>query len=184
MRSHNVLTRFTAVAASGLLLAACGSSPGHSASRAANQNPATAAYAFSRCMRSHGVSKFPDPHVVMHGNAVSVMQALPQGAAASPAFKSAMKACAYLQPGPQSAHSDGHRPSKAVLLAFARCLRAHGVTGFPDPNGQGQLTLAMIQAAGVNVHTQVFFTRARSCVGVTHGMITVAEIAALTSGSH
>ncbi len=38
------------------------------------------------------------------------------------------------------ANGSGQRSSGSYSLAFARCMRAHGVPDFPDPNGQpGQL---------------------------------------------
>ncbi len=41
---------------------------------------------------------------------------------------------------PASDQSSGPRSTGSFTLAFAKCMRAHGVPGFPDPNGQaGQL---------------------------------------------
>ena len=60
---------------------------------------------------------------------------------------------------PAHATEGGRRdqePRKQMLLTFAHCLRGHGVTGFPDPNADGQLTLEMISAAGVDIHTRSF----------------------------
>lgn len=87
-------------------------------------------------------------------------------------------------PGPGNSRSDHHGPSKQVLLAFAHCLRARGITNFPDPNGQGELTVEMISAAGVDIHSQQLLAAGKTCVGVTHGQITVAEVEALSSGRH
>ena len=169
-----------------VLVAGCGGSPsstgaGSSASKASAQGP----YAYSRCIREHGVTNFPDPHVVTHAGATSVSQMIPQSVAASPAFKSAQKACQHLQPSAQNGPGpDEGQQHKEVLLAFARCLRGHGVSDFPDPNGQGRLTLTMISAAGVDLHAPNFLTAARACVGVTHGAITMAQVAQAISGPH
>lgn len=172
------------IAVLGLAAAGCGStSPGHSSSSAA-QNQASGPYAYARCMRSHGVGKFPDPKVTTTGSSVSVSQMVPSDVASSPAFKRAQQACARLQSGPQGGTSGHQGPSKAVLLAFARCLRAHGIKNFPDPNSSGQLPASTISAAGVNIHTPAVFKAGRSCVHVTHGQITVAEVAQLVNGSH
>jgi hypothetical protein len=54
-----------------------------------------------------------------------------------------------------------------VLLAFAHCLRDHGITGFPDPTAEGQLSQEMISAAGVDIHARSFVNAATGCVGVT-----------------
>jgi hypothetical protein len=135
-------------------------------------------------MRSHGASDFPDPQVTTTANSVSVRQVVPAGEASSPAFKKASKACARLEPGAQGATPDHQGPSKAVLLAFARCLRAHGINNFPDPSASGQLSVSAIAADGVDVHSHGFFLAARACLGVTHGQITVAQVAELVNGSH
>jgi hypothetical protein len=168
------------------LTAGCGGSPSSTGTRSsASQASVQGPYAYARCMRAHGLSNFPDPHVVSHDGQTSVSQMLPQSAAAAPAFKSAQKACQHFQPTPQSGPGPGDQQHhKQVLLAFARCLRAHGLTGFPDPNAQGQLTLAMINAAGVDIHGPGFFTAAKACVGATHGAITLAQVAQAARGNH
>jgi hypothetical protein len=173
----------TAVVAA--VAAGCGSSPSHVPAHTAG-GPAAQAFAYSRCMRSHGVADFPDPRVktTPGGGSVGIAMMAPRSAVNSPAFKTAQKACHGILPAPGSARPDGHGPSKQVLLAFARCLRGHGVSGFPDPNAQGQLPAQMISAAGVHVHTPQFAAAGEACVGVTHGQITVAEVEALASGQH
>jgi hypothetical protein len=75
-------------------------------------------------MRSYGVPTFPDP-----GDTGGGIQ-LPQGS--SPALEGAVRDCRALQPGgagpPQAT---GHQ--KAMRLHLSRYMRAHGVSGFPDP---------------------------------------------------
>lgn len=184
MRNPRAVPASILIAALGLTAAGCGgTAPGHSQS-AAGSSQSSAPVAYAACMRTHGVNKFPDPQITTTANGVSVSQMVPAGAASSPAFKRAQKACARLQAGGQGATAGHQGPSKAVLLAFARCLRAHGISNFPDPTASGELQLGAISAAGVNVHTHAFFTAGRSCVGVTHGQITVAQVGALVNGAH
>ncbi len=172
-------------AAAAVLTAACGSSPARIPARTAH-GPAAQAFAYSRCMRSHGVAAFPDPRVTTTpgGGSVGIAMVAPASVGNSPGFKTAQKACQAILPAPGSGHQDSGGPSKQVLLAFARCLRGHGVSGFPDPNAQGQLPAQTIAAAGVDVRTPQFAAAGRACVGVTHGQITVAEVEALASGKH
>lgn len=167
------------MAVAAALLAGCGSTAPSGAGQGA-KGPGQEAYAFADCMRQHGVGSFPDPQVTTTGAQTSIRQVAPQGVVSSPAFKGAQKACAHLQPGPGSGpgHSGGG-PGKQVLLAFARCLRAHGLDSFPDPNAQGQITAQMISAAGVDIHAPGFLTTARGCLGVTHGAITFAQLVAV-----
>ncbi len=178
MHLTKLISSVVAATVLGLGAVACGSNSPTQGSRS-HQGPGAAAYAFARCMRTHGVSGFPDPIVKTTANSASVSQVAPASLAASPHFKSANRACAHFETTGQGSGPQHGGPSKSVLLAFARCLRAHGITGFPDPSGQGQLSPAMLSAAGVNVHTQQFFSAGRACVGVTHGQITVGEVAAL-----
>ncbi len=173
----------TAVAAA--LAAGCGSSPSHIPAHTAN-NPGGQAFAYARCIRAHGVADFPDPKVTTTpgGGSVGIAMMAPSSIGNSPAFKAAQKACQGILPGPGSAHSDGNGPSKQVLLAFAGCLRRHGISGFPDPNAQGQLAAQTIAAAGVNIHTPQFLAAGKACVGVTHGQITDADVVELVNGHH
>ncbi len=136
-------------------------------------------------MRQHGVADFPDPQVTATAGSVSIRQVAPQSAVSSPAFQTSQKACRGILPGPQNGRQVDHGgPKKQTLLAFARCLRAHGVNGFPDPNAQGQLTLEMIRTAGVDLHAPGILTAGRACLGVTHGAITMAQLAQAVNGSH
>jgi hypothetical protein len=119
-----------ATVACAVLLTACGSSsPGAGATgttAAANRDPALK---FATCMRSHGVTNFPDPGP---GGGIEIG---PNSGidARSPAFQAAQKACARYAPikgGPTPMTASQRRQA----LAFARCVRAHGVPNFPDPS--------------------------------------------------
>jgi hypothetical protein len=182
MRPSTILT--SALIGCAALIAGCGSTSPPPSAPSAALNPDQAAFAYARCMRAHGVSDFPDPQVTTTPGSTAIRQALPASAAASPAFKTAQAACARLQPGRGSGGPGGSGPGKQMLLAFARCLRAHGLVDFPDPNAQGRLTLEMISAAGVDVRASSFLTAGRACIGVTHGAITPAQLAAAASGQH
>ena len=88
---------------------------------------------FSACMRKHGVTNFPDPSSQGVISIHSGMGIDP----GSPTFQSARSACAKLLP-------NGGQPTPAQiaqqqqkLLAFATCMRAHGLKDFPDPSGGG-----------------------------------------------
>ena len=188
MTRHRKVSAVVA-AASAVLVAGCGSSPTPTPTSTRGQsanNPGGQAFAYARCIRSHGVADFPDPKVTTTpgGGSVGIAMMAPSSIGNSPVFKAAQKACQRILPGPGSARSDGNGPSKPVLLAFAGCLRSHGISGFPDPNAQGQLPAQTIAAAGVNVHTPQFLAAGKACVGVTHGQITDADVAELVSGHH
>ena len=107
------------------LIVACGSSkmPGGTSGRSSSFVP------FAACIRSHGVPNFPDPGSGPGGG----VEIVPPGINTSaPAFKTAWSDCSKLLPV-----LGGHHPPSAQMvdqmLQFSRCMRAHGVTGFPDP---------------------------------------------------
>jgi hypothetical protein len=125
-----VRKQITVIFSCGLLIAACGSS-----SNNPSKDPAkgySQALAFSRCMRTHGVSDFPDPKTNGRGIQLSVgpnSGVNPQ----DPAFQAAQKACQHLMPGggPGSGHPSAQ--DKAQMLKVSQCMRAHGIGDFPDP---------------------------------------------------
>lgn len=176
------------IAGLAVLAAGCGSkgpsatTTGQSA-QGGQQNGVSAAYAFSRCMRSHGLPNFPDPKVNVSPGHASVGIAVTPADTSSPKFNSAQKACQGILPAPNSKSAQHSGPSKQVLLAFARCMRSKGIHGFPDPDAQGQLRLPTVTAAGVDIHSQQFLAAATSCAGVTHGQITAAQIRAGLQGT-
>lgn len=84
--------------------------------------------AYSKCMRAHGVSGFPDPSP---GGGIRLQIGSGVNPSA-PAFKSAHASCRRLLPG----GGPPMRPSaqaRAQLLAVSQCMRRHGVPDFPDP---------------------------------------------------
>jgi hypothetical protein len=112
------------VLAAAVALAGCGSSgKPHGVS-------ASAGIKFAGCMRSHGVSNFPDPSSGKGGIQITPGSGVnPQ----SPAFQSAQKACTKFLPGPPSGGRSGSEARKLVLLKLAQCMRRHGFSTFPDP---------------------------------------------------
>lgn len=173
------------VAGAAVVLAGCGgSSPSRTATSTGGspKSMVGAAYRFSRCMREHGLPNFPDPKVTTSEGHQSVALAVTPSDTGSPQFKTAQKACSGILPAPPS-RSDlaaQARQRAQNILSFVRCLRAHGITRFPDPNPQGQLTLQMVQAAGVDLHAPGVRSAGLACVSASHGAVTPADIAQAT----
>lgn len=112
--SHSHLRVGAAVLASLLAIAACGSAkPKHSAAKE------TPAVAFSRCMRDHG--EYP-----ASGGGTRINSQ-------SPAFEAAQNACLKLLPGAVLPYQKASAHEIKQALETSKCMRAHGVTGFPDP---------------------------------------------------
>ncbi|HEY3924396.1 MAG TPA: hypothetical protein VGL75_07530 [Acidothermaceae bacterium] len=90
-------------------------------------------------MRAHGLANFPDPAVATDGPAAG------QAILDKSVFKSysdgvvnlALSACRseLERAGLASGQSSAITPQESqARLALARCIRAHGVPNFPDPN--------------------------------------------------
>jgi hypothetical protein len=179
-----VLTTVVASAALALLAAGCGggrsagvaSVASATASTMTTQDAQGALLAFSRCMRSHGMPSFPDPQQFVGG---SVKLTIHQtGADSSPHFRTAMRACNRLLPsrGGSQETAQQTRTQLADMLSFARCMRSHGVTRFPDPRPQGGLSVEMVQAAGIDVHSPAVLRVVQTCLPASHGALTPAMV--------
>jgi hypothetical protein len=125
-----------------LLISACGSSaPGGTVTDSSAANNTTAntqkAVKFAECMRSNGVSNFPDPGAagsftidgVVNGSSLDPN---------TPAFKQAISACRDLEPAGFTGSKRSAQQQDAAL-EFAQCIRENGVTDFPDPTPNGPL---------------------------------------------
>jgi hypothetical protein len=151
-----------------LLAAGCGGgSPTTAATTAQN-----GLLAYSHCMRFHGVPNFPDPT-----NSEGIPKdKIPVG---SPQFLVASSACQHLMPagglGPQETAEQRHT-RLADALSFAGCMRKHGVKGFPDPTAQGDLSVEMVQAQGINVHSPAVLRVVQTCLPASHGGLTPAKV--------
>jgi hypothetical protein len=92
---------------------------------------------FAECMRSNGVTGFPDPT----GSGALTIDGVVNGSSLDPdgaAWKSAIRVCRHLEP----AGFTGAKVTpeqRTVRLRFAQCIREHGVPDFPDPTPNGPL---------------------------------------------
>jgi hypothetical protein len=117
-------------------LSGAGSATG-TTSAGGSQDDRQAALNWARCMRQHGID-LPDPQFTAAG----IAQQLPDREVRNSAkFKAAEQACKqYLSNGGQAPPSAQERQQ---ALAFARCMRQHGINNMPDPqitaNGIDQL---------------------------------------------
>jgi hypothetical protein len=116
------------------------------------------------------------------GSHGSISQEVPSSAGLSPKFPAAQKACKGILPPPSNSGGSEDQARRPYLLALARCMRSHGIAGFPDPDRTGQLSLQMISAAGVDYHSHEFLNAGVACAPVTHGTITAAQVRALVYG--
>lgn len=194
MHSIRRLIPLTAALVGGALLAAgCGGSgptTSTSGDGAQRQGPpgnfVTDAYKYSACMRSHGVANFPDPKVT-HSSGGTQVAIRVVGPASSPQFNAAQQACRAILPPPSAAdqaqQAADQRRHAQDLVSFARCLRAHGISRFPDPNAQGKLSLQQVHALGIDLQAPSVRAAALACVPASNGGVTRAAVLQATSGN-
>jgi hypothetical protein len=89
-----------------------------------------AALDYSRCMRSHGVPSFPDP--TQAGGEIQIGSA-PGIDPRSLPYLSARRAGGHLLPNGGQPTRAARQRELARMLQASRCMRAHGVSAFPDP---------------------------------------------------
>ena len=189
LRSTSILPRAAAAIAVAALIAACGSGSHYptgsstSGMTRLNGHLMTVAQAnrdmlrFAACLRSHGVEGLPNP--------VAAPAAFKHSfTTTSPTFTAAMNACGHLLPGQENqAQAPAHTHQQIdAMLAFARCIRGHGFSRFPDPTDNGSVTHEMLAQAGIDLHQPALVQAADSCVSVTHGLITRAEVTRFIAG--
>jgi hypothetical protein len=172
-----ILVSVVAVAACSLLAAGCGSggSPGVAsvASTAASttaaatttQNGATtpqtgtiaSAFAFARCMRSHGIPGWPDPN--SHGF-FDKSKLRPLGLSKSRVRALEDGPCNIPLPSPQAYTITP--ADRADYLKAASCMRSHGFADFPDPtfpNNNVRLTIP----SSIDTNSAKFKSAATTC---------------------
>ncbi len=150
-----------------LLAAACGagssSSPGvASAGGTTTIAPSRMALAveYSQCMRSHGVTNFPDPSTAGPG----AKDGLDPN---SPTFQAAVKACQqYAQPG--DTQDTLTAQEQQDYLKAAACMRSHGFRNFPDPTfSDGNVNFNI--PSSIDTHSAQYAQAAQICTRLIPG---------------
>jgi len=124
-----------------------------------------------QCIRQHGIPAFPDP-ILNSAGQVTFNKSQLLGVSKA-VLGQAMTACrvALDQAGIQAGRAYGHgaAPPPAQLrqlVAFARCMRAHGLTGLQDPNpANGEIRLP----PGVAKDSPVVLRATRACRSLLPG---------------
>ncbi len=121
---------------------------------------------YAQCMRSHGVPGFPDPV----GGRLT-LRVTPATAGAlnpdSPAFKAAAQDCKSLAPAGLGQGATASPQVQAQALKFSRCMRSHGVPGFPDPSFSGGGV--RIRVHGIDPNSPAFQKAQQTCSSLVPG---------------
>lgn len=177
------LSAVAAAAALSLLAAGCGGGGSPSIPSVASTTPSSASASppaglagYTRCMRAHGVSNFPYPDStggIPKPGVIAAQQGDPNR------FTAADTACHALLPDGSLAPPETAQQRQTKLadaLSFARCMRSHGIARFPDPTAQGDLSVAMVQAQGIDVRSPQVLRVVQTCLPASHGGLTAAKV--------
>jgi hypothetical protein len=122
--------------------------------------------AFSACMRSHGVPKFPDPNsqggIQIAGGPGSGLD--PN----SPQFQAAQRACQKLMPAGRAPSPAQMAQMQQQMLRYSACMRSHGVPKFPDPTFSGG-SISMRIGQGLDPNSPQFRAAQRACQKLMSG---------------
>lgn len=118
-----------------------------------NSGSPTVQLRYVECIQVHGVPDFPDPGP----GAVEAMRKIDLS---SPQFGAAMRACRKLLPKEEPVAPGEAAKVQAEALKFATCMRAHGMTHWPDPQPGGGYMVAL---AGAAANSPVYRRASKAC---------------------
>ena len=136
----------------GATLAGCGHGVAATQTSSNSGGKQDAMLKYSQCMRSHGIGDFPDPQTSAGGGSTLRIS----GGAGSdlnpdnPTFQHAQNACKSDLPNGGQMSPQQQEKVQRQALAFAQCMRSHGVTDFPDPQIQSSGGGVAIRLGGPN----------------------------------
>jgi hypothetical protein len=112
-------------------------------------------------MRSHGVPNFPDPDAT----GTITITTSPSLNPASPLFQKAEADCQHLVPPGKTLSPAQQQRMKKEALAFAACMRSHGVPGYPDPTfgSGGMVSQGFGRKNGVDPSSPIFQKAQKTC---------------------
>jgi hypothetical protein len=136
-----------------------GSSSHTSGDSSSNGATKADALAYSKCMRAHGITDFPDPNskgqIAISAGPGSDLD--PN----SPRWQSAQEACKALAPSPGTPAQQAGR--RAAALKYSKCMRKHGIADFPDPNSSGGLEVQATPGGDLDPNHPQFKAADQAC---------------------
>jgi hypothetical protein len=63
-------------------------------------------------------------------------------------------------------------------------MRSNGVSRFPDPTARGGLSVEMVQAQGIDVHSPAILRVVQTCLPASHGALTPAMVRHALDNAH
>ena len=116
------------------------------------------------CLTAHGFRAVVGSAAAAANSSISIGGVVVSGNADpnSPQFQAAMQACRkYLPAGPPPLSQAEQAAAVKAMVAFASCMRTHGVPSFPDPNSQGLIPLTAMN--GIEPSSPLVLTAFKGC---------------------
>jgi len=141
---------------------AASAAPGASEAPAASVSPEDAMLVFAKCMREHGVD-MPDPVVSADGRMTVSIGSEGGKPIDQKTMQAADEACKHLMPArPDGGPSQMTPEQQDAMLAFAKCMREHGVD-MPDPDFGSGGGPVMIGGDGIAFDSPTFKAADEAC---------------------
>jgi hypothetical protein len=163
-----------AVAGAALLAAACGTSSTETTTNTFAPGATYAqALAFAKCVRANGVPKFPNPDAQGNFNNTQI-DALQNNSSRA---DNAIHQCRSVLPNAGTGLTveqiqQIQQQNLRNAVKAAHCMRAHGITNFPDPSGTTQASgvnwqpvASAVQAGGLSLATPSYEAAFMACNG-------------------
>jgi len=121
---------------------------------------------YSACMRSHEVPNYPDPDAKGDITITSSPALNPS----SPVFQKAQGECQHLIPAGKAPSQAQWQRIKEGVLAFAACMRSHGVPNYPDPTfSNGGVSQGYNARSGISQNSPIFQAAQKTCQSSHNG---------------
>jgi hypothetical protein len=151
-----------ALAGTALLGVACGGkTPTPVAQQTASRYQQAVTYA--KCMRSHGDPAWPDPD--SNGYFGNNNGSLDRSSAA---YQTAENACKKLEPNGAPAAAQVQQ-GLTRLLKYSQCMRAHGISKYPDPTTDAGGGVGISFQGDIGQHTPQFTAAQQACRSLQPG---------------
>lgn len=133
---------------------------GAGASMSTQVGTGAAGVKYTVCMRSHGVPNFPDPDAT----GTLTITVSPSLNPNSPLFQEGEADCEHLLPPRKGPSQAQQQQLKQGALAFAACMRSHGVADYPDPTfSNGGISQGYNARGGIDPNSPIFQTARKAC---------------------
>jgi len=127
----------------------------------ASLTDAQKAYKFAQCMREQGID--------VSESSAGGHSAIRVKGGNRAKMDAAMKACQKYAPGTGGESRRPDPQALAQMRRFAKCMREHGVTGFPDPDPNGGIRIEAKKGSGLAPDNPTFQKAQKACESLMGG---------------